>query len=240
MSALQQLTDRLRDTIVERYGLTEVGDPYEVLALTETGERVGDVRVWTGPLIPKLVDSRLTVDAKGIDSVMLHAFAASDGTAPHLTSDVAGFDGRLALGLDLTPRVDLAAEPAYLDGVYAPLSDAHAAAAGIEGATPMAVPLRLRAFTSPWMTGVSVGDDRLAEIQKVYDVYLERFFAVLEDGAPPVGDVDLVARDRLVRRAQFDPASDGVWDFLATMLGQSSVDTLLELVREPGPPRARL
>lgn len=239
MSALQQFTDRIRDSIVARYDLVEVGDPYEVLALTDTGARVGEVRVWTGPTIPKLVDSRLTVAEKGIDSVMLHAFADSATTAPHLTSDVAGFDGRLALGLDLTPRVDLAAEPAYLDAVYAPLSDAHAAAAAIDGARPMDVPLRLRAFTSPWMTGVSLTDDRLDAIQKVYDVYLDRFFALLEDGTPAVGEIDLVARDRLVRRAQFDPASDGVWDHLAAMLGQSSIDTLLELVREPGPPLPR-
>ena len=239
MSALQQLTDRIRDSIVARYDLREVGDPFEVLALTDTGERVGEVRVWTGRTIPKLVDSRLTVADKGIDSVMLHAFAGSDTTAPHLTSDVAGVDGRLALGLDMTPRVDLATEPAYLDAVYAPLSDAHAAAAAIDGAQPMDVPLRLRAFTSPWMTGVSLTEDRLDEIEKVYDVYLDRFFTVLDEGAPRSPTWTSSGRDRLVRRAQFDPASDGVWDFLAEMLGQSSVDTLLDLVREPGPPRAR-
>ena len=240
-SALQNFTDGVRDRIVERFGLVEVGDPYETFVMTESGERVGEVRVWTGPLVPSLVDSRLVVPSMGIDSVMLHAFTDPRSAAPHLTSDVAGMNGRLALGLDLTPRVDLATEPAYLDAVYAPLTETHRAIREVEGATPMDVPLRLRAFTSPWLTGASVPESRLPEIGRAYDAYLERFFALAEDGAPPVaidGDA-LLARDALARRAQFDPASDPVWDFLAGLLGRESVDTLLDLVRTPGPPAPR-
>ena len=151
MSALRRLTDSIRDSIVDRFGLTQVGDPYEPLVLVESGERVGEVRVWTGPRIPNLVDTRLTVPGLGIDSVMLHAFTDSAGAVPHLTSDVAGIDGRLALGLDLTPRVDLRRRSRRTSTRLRPaLSDAHAASAcAIEGATPMDVSPGLGCARSP-------------------------------------------------------------------------------------------
>jgi hypothetical protein len=241
MSLLQELADRLRDDIVTRYALTEVGDPYEPLVLASSGEQVGAVRVWTGPQIPTFIDSRLVIPAMGVDSTQFHAFAASDTAVPHLGSDVAGIEGRLSFNVDLTPRVDLAVEPAYLDGVYAPLSDARAAAYAMAGAVPVDLPLRLLAVSSPWITGVTVGEDAVPEIEKVYRVYIERFYDLIDHGVPALStEVDLVERDRAHRRAQFDPASDAVWDFLAGLLGQSSIDAILALVRTPGPPPARV
>jgi len=240
MSHLQELADRLRDDIVERYSLTEVGDPYEPLVLTSSGEQVGAVRVWTGAKIPTFIDSRLVIPAMGVDSTQFHAFARSDTAVPHLGSDVAGIGGRLSFNVDLTPRVDLSVEPGYLDGVYAPLSEARAAAYAIDGAVPVDLPLRLLAFSSPWITGVTVGEEAVPEIEKVYRVYIERFYDLIDQGAPRLAtDIDLVERDRAHRRAQFDPSSDAVWDFLAGLLGQSSVDAILTLVRNPGPPAAR-
>lgn len=236
MSSLQQLADRLRADVVDRYGLTEVGDPYEVLTLAATGEQVGEVRVWTGPLVPKLVDSRLVVPAQGIDSVMLHAFAGSGTSSPHLGSDVAGFGGRLSFNIDLTPRVDLAVDPGYLDEVYAPLTEPRAAVLALGSAEPIDLSLRLLAFSSPWIVGVTVDESDLPGVERAYAAYLDRFHALVAAEPPVAVEPDLAARDRRQRRAQFDPASDEVWDFLAEMLGRTSVDTILDLVREPGPP----
>lgn len=237
-SELQLLSDRLRDRLVERYELVEVGRPYAVLTLSATGEAVGEVRAWTGRTLPKLVDSRLVVPDLGIDSVMLHAFAPADSAVPHLASDVAGLRGRLTVNADLTPRVDLAVEPVYLDSVYPPLTAARSAAYAVPGARPGDLPLRLEAFGSPWMTAVSVGPDRTADVEQVLAAYADRFCALLENGVPAVSTADLAARDAAHRRAQFDAASDEVWDVLADLLGTDAVSTILDLVRDPGPPVA--
>jgi len=239
MSPLQDLADRLRDGLLARHDLTEVGAPYETLTLLETGQAVGVVRVWTGDTIPKLVDSRLVVPALEIDSVMLHAFAPTDSAVPHLGSDVAGIEGRFSFNLDLTPRVDLALEPGYIDTVYEPMTTARNAAYAIEGAEPVDIPLRLRAFSSPWIVGVNVTEEQLPHVERAYDEFLGHFSALLATGVPTGSSVDVAVRDRAQRRAQYDPASDEVWDFLASILGQSSVDVILELIRDPGPATPR-
>jgi hypothetical protein len=239
MSPLQDLADRLRDGLLATHDLIEVGAPYETFRLIGTGEPVGFVRVWTGRSIPKLVDSRLVVPALGIDSVMLHAFAPTDSAVPHLGSDVAGVDGRFSFNLDLTPRVDLALDPGYLDAVYEPVNAARDEAYAIDGAELVDIPLRLRAFSSPWIVGVSVTEDQLPAVERTYEQFLAHFNALLASGVSTTVGGDPSVRDRAQRRAQYDPANDEVWEFLASVFGQPSVDVVLDLIRDVGPPVPR-
>jgi hypothetical protein len=231
MSGIQQLTDRLRDQLVDRFALTEVGAPFEPLVRSADGTSAGVVRVWTGGPGLTVVDSRLVLPEISVDSSMLHAFTASDCGAPHLVSDLAGLPHGVNFHVDLVPRVDLAAHPVYLDTVYPPLTDARAAAYAVDGVRRVDVPLRLLAFSSPWLVGVTVRPEQVEQVAGTYDTYLDRFAALLAE-PPTVGDVDLAARDRVTRRAQFDSASDPVWDFLAGIVGRPSVDRLLAVLHD--------
>jgi hypothetical protein len=237
---IQSLTDDVRDGLVERFGLVETGDPYEELHLASSGERVGEIRVWTGTAVDALVDVRLALPSTGLDSTMLHAFAPSGSAVPHLGTDLVGGASTVTFNADLMPRVDLAAHSDYLDAVYAPLTDARSAAYAVDGAVPVDLPLRLRAFCSPWVAAVRVPLERLDAIARPYAAYADRFAALVERGVEIDADVRaLEARDRAHRRAQFDPACDDVWDLLTSIVGPDSVRTVLRLVREPGPPQPR-
>lgn len=235
-TSIQLLADRLRDRIVRRFALFEDRAPFACRTLVVDGSAAGSVRVWHGDAVARVVDVRLAVPAAGIDSVMLHAFTSDHSAAPHLTSDLAGLGEAFHCFIDLAPRVELATEPAYLDGIYPPLEDARERAYATPRATEIEVPLRLRAFTSPWITGVRVPAEALDAIEEVFTVYVEHFCALAEKGAPPVAAIDLAASDRVRRRAQFDPASDQVWDLLATLVGRPATETILTLLRESGIP----
>jgi hypothetical protein len=237
MPGTQEMTDRVRDRLVERLGLTEVGDPYEHLGRVSDGSPVGHVRVWTGDRVACLVDSRLTVPDLGIDSTMLHAFTRAGSTSPHLVSDLAGLPHGVNFHVDLVPRVDLASQPGYLDTVYPPLTDARAAAYAVAEAS-VNIPLRLIAFASPWLVGVTVTPERLSEMEQTYLDYVDHFAELVEKTPAVDGAPDVAARDAVTRRAQFDAATDPVWDMLANLVGRASVDRLLALLHSGVPATA--
>jgi hypothetical protein len=233
---VQLLADRLRDRVVGRFAMVEEGAPFAALTSVADGAPAGSVRVWQGGAVARIVDVRLVLPGVGIDSVMLHAFTPGDSAAPHLTSDLAGLGEAFHCFVDLAPRVELATEPAYLDGVYPPLGEPRSRAYATDGATALDVPLRLGAFTSPWIAGVRVPPESLSAIEEVFASYIDHFCTLAAEGTPAVGPVDLAGADLVRRRAQFDPASDEVWDVLGTLVGRSSVDTILALLRDPASP----
>jgi hypothetical protein len=239
MSRVQQLAGAVRDTVVARCGLTEVGAPFLPLHLRSTGEPAGQVRVWTGPAVVALIDARLIVPSLGIDSTMLHAFTPAGSPTPHLASDLVGLGDRVTFNVDLTPCVDLATEPLHVEATYAPLSSPRAAVHAIPDIESVDLPAPIAAFASPWIVGVNADIRQLDELAGTYRAYVECFCDVALAGADPValGPVELARRDEVVRRAQFDPSSDEVWDVLADLVGVEARDVILTLLQDQDPPR---
>jgi hypothetical protein len=198
----------------------------------DNGKACGGLRVYEGSA--RVVDSRLTLDDLGIDSVMVHAFAPSSSTSPHLLSDLACMpDGRWHFHVDLLPRVDLMTHPDYLDSVYPPLEERFLAATGLPGSEPMAVPRRLRALGSAWLVGVVAAATDEPVLTDTHDFYAQRFLDLLAAPPEPVDGDAQIERDRAHRRSLFDQATDPVWDVLNGIIGKESVDGLLAAIRSP-------
>jgi hypothetical protein len=132
------------------------------------------------------------------------------------------------------PRVDLILETDYLDGVYQPLSPSVDRAYGLDGAVPIAIPLRLRALSSPWLIGVTGGGHDAQTFAEIHGVYTDRFLDLLAD--PPATSLTadrLRHRDGDHRFATFNAATDPVWDILTDLVGAAAVEAILSAVRTP-------
>jgi hypothetical protein len=230
MIDVQSWSDLRTASLVARTGATLVEEVH--FHRIDNGKACGGLRVYEGTA--RVIDSRLTLDDLGIDSVMVHAFAPSTSTSPHLLSDLACMpDGRWHFHVDLLPRVDLMTHPDYLDGVYPPLEEHFLTATGLPGSEPMAVPRRLRALGSAWLVGVVAAATDEPVLTDTHNFYVQRFLDLLAAPPEPVNAASQIERDRAHRRSLFDQATDPVWDVLNGIIGKDSVDGILEAIRTP-------
>ena len=125
--------------LVDTLGLQEVraadGGPYLPLVsqLPMVQGNVGMVRVFSGGPLFRLVTCSLAVAPIQLDSHMLFAFTPGSSAIPHFTLDSVKAGEHFAFHLDLIPRLDLGANLAYMDEVFAPLTPAYEAGVAIEG-----------------------------------------------------------------------------------------------------------
>jgi hypothetical protein len=251
MSLSHDLAARTLARIVDRFDLVEVtgdgGGPFVALSGAD-GSDVGHLRVLAGAPVHKLVTITLTVPAIGLDSHMIFAFTAPGSLVPHFTLDSVqspagppGPDAPLmhAFHLDLIPRVDLAADLAHVDAVYAPLTSAWERAQTIAGLSPAHLSRRQWALMSPWMLANRADEDAFVAVGEIVDTYLDHWFALCVDGVTDTRPVpgDTAARDRAHRAALFDPAVDPVWHQVARIVGPEASERLrLVLVDQDPPP----
>ncbi|MFD3780597.1 hypothetical protein, partial [Streptomyces sp. NPDC058612] len=176
----------------------------------------------------------LVVPAFGLDSHMVFAFGAPDAPLPHFTLDSVQAGGGYAFHLDLVPRVDLAVNPAYADGVYAPLTGSFARASEIPGLAPAAISPRQRSLMSPWMLVHRADEAALGAITPVAEHYLEHWLALTRsfpaDAAREAEEGDAPARDRKLREALFSREIDPVWSQVDRLLGTATTDRLRRLL----------
>jgi hypothetical protein len=215
------LVRRLDADLVATHSFTGVDDAYGTLTVHHGRATI--------------VDSRLTIPSHGVDSVMLHAFAPSGSSTPHLLSDLAGLaDGHWHFHVDLLPRVDLVQDTSYLDEVFPPLTPSRDQAYGLPGAALIPIPLRLRALASAWLVGVIGAPHDAEAFTQVHSAYVDRFIDLLDN--PPevaLAPERLRERDAVHRAALFDAATDIVWDVLTELIGADAVGEILAAVRTP-------
>ena len=143
MSDKRSLPEKLfSDTlhsVVTELGLTECkseGDrPWMPLVsqLPMVQGEVGNVRLFTGSPLFRVVTCSLAVEPIQLDSHMLFAFTPGDSAVPHFTLDSVKAGEHFAFHLDLIPRLDLGSNLAYMDEVFAPLTDAFETGGAIDG-----------------------------------------------------------------------------------------------------------
>lgn len=230
MSDVQIWSDQRTAQLVKSTGAVLV-DEISFQRLDD-GRDCGGLRIYEGDA--RVIDSRLTLDDLGIDSVMVHAFAPSASSSPHLLSDLAFMpDRRWHFHVDLLPRVDLMTSPDYLDGVFPPLEAAFTAATTLPGSAPMPVPRRLRALGSAWLVGVIADASDEPTLTTTHDAYAAHFLDLLYQPPVVVAASEQRERDRAHRRSLFDEATDPVWDVLKGIIGSDSVEAILSAVRAP-------
>lgn len=214
----------VRDKIIARFGLQEVGNPYMPLANAMNGAPVGAVHIYTGGPVHKLAYVNLTVPFIGLDSHMVYAFTAPESPVPHFTLDSVCNGDTYAFHLDLTPRVDLGANLAYINAVHQALTELFVGARAVEGLTPAHISPRQYAVMSPWMLVYRATEDAYRQMRGTIESYLQHWFDLAENGVPAeaVAGIDSLAlaeRDRRNRAIVFSPEVDPVWAQVERLVG---------------------
>ena len=191
---------------------------------------VGDVRVFTGGPLFRVVTCSLAVEPIQLDSHMLFAFTPGESAVPHFTLDSVKAGDHFAFHLDLIPRLDLGANLEYMDEVFTPLTEAFEAGSAIEGLSRAHLSPRQHAIMSPWMLANRASEDAFTAIEASVKAYQEHWFALLERGVSEsalggASAAELQARNLRNKRIIFDPDVDPVWERITGMIGEDAVAT---------------
>ena len=222
------------DKLRERLSLTEVN----TIPLTSPmmPEPVGNVRIFAGEKLSKLVYIGMTVPFLNLDSHMIFAFTKSDSIIPHFTLDSVNSHLSYAFHLDLIPRVDLGANLDYIDAVFHPLSAEFDAAREIEGLSKAHLNPRQYAIMSPWMLAYRADEQAFKQIESSVNKYLEHWFSLVENGISE--DITnqfsaeyLSERDRKNREIIFNPDVDRVWAQVDRLLGEETSAKMREILK---------
>ena len=233
MSLTRALAEETLGEIVEALDLSEKHCS-ELLSAADASV-VGFHRVLVGDAV-ELVNVGMTVEAFGLDSHMIFAFTRPESAVPHFTLDSVLAGDHYAFHLDLIPRVDPGANLAYLNHSYLPLTEAHAAAAEIEGLTPAHLAPRQWQLMSAWMLAHRAERDGFAAIGPTVAAYRDHWIGLVREGIPAdalegISPDALDARDRRNRAAIFSPEVDPVWAQVDRLLGSAVSEGLRESLR---------
>jgi hypothetical protein len=188
----------------------------------------GEVRLFSGDKIAKVLTCSITAPVIGLDSHMLFAFTPSESAVPHFTVDSVQAGDHLAFHLDLIPRLDLATHLAYMDWAFGGLTETFEAAKTIEGLSPAMITPRQRAVMSPWMIVNRATPEAFDQVEPLVQTYLQHWLASLESGAPSAAlgattQQMLSERDSANRAIIFDPDVDKVWNQISGLIGGDAV-----------------
>ncbi|WP_240732700.1 hypothetical protein [Halioglobus maricola] len=241
LSPPKRLFTNTLERVVEHLGLTEEngedGGPYMTLVsqLPMVQGEVGNVRVFTGGPLFRVVTCSLAVEPIQLDSHMVFFFTPGNSAVPHFTLDSVSAGEHHAFHLDLIPRLDLGANRSYMDEVFTPMTELFEAGNAIEGLSPAHLSPRQNAIMSPWMLAKRATDEAFAAIDVSVEAYTQHWFKLLEDGvsAAAIGDIteeQLAARNLANKRMIFDPEIDPVWERITGMIGEDAVAAIRGLL----------
>ncbi len=242
-SLSQQMHDRSLARIIERLALEEIpgaegGPALPLISRAPMAQgQIGQVRMFRGPALSRLLTCSIVVPAIGLDSHMLFAFTDTEGGVPHFTVDSVKAGEHYAFHLDLIPRLDLAANLAYMDEVFAPLTAAFQAHRELPGLAPAQLDPRQLAVMSPWMLVNRADEQAFRATFDSVDAYLDHWFAVLQAG---VSDTALgsstpaqrAERDAAHRGVIFNADVDKVWQQITPLIGADMVERIIALLRD--------
>lgn len=229
------------DRLVERLGLKEQsgdnGTPFLTLEsqLPMVEGEVGNVRVFTGGPLFRVVTCSLAAAPMQLDSHMLFAFTPGISAVPHFTLDSVKAGDHFAFHLDLIPRVDIGCNLPYIDEVFGPLTELLENGNAIEGLSQAHLSPRQNAIMSPWMLAKRATEEAFSDIDDTVKAYQEHWFSLLDGGVSKtsvegISAADLVERNLRNKRIIFDPEVDHVWPRITGMVGQDAVDIMRSLL----------
>jgi hypothetical protein len=180
------------------------------------------------------------VKPPGIDSHMMFAFTKADSAIPHYTVDSVHMPhmGFNAYHCEIMPRVDLAANLAYVDHVYEPLSETNTKLYSTEGLEKSKeLSLRQWALMSPWMLAGRASPEQFnGIISESVEAFRAQWMKVAKAGIPDevlegVDRSGIAERDRRNRWAAFHRDVDPVYNQLLPLMGKEEGDRQIEVLR---------
>jgi hypothetical protein len=236
MSAAQTLSLNTLHAIQQRFSMRELhgaaGGAFR--ELSSPMGKVGELRIFAGDAVRKMVYISMSVPQFGLDSHMIFAFTAPESAVPHFTLDSVMNAPDFAFHLDLIPRVDLGANVEYIKSVFNPLNSAFEDAGKIEGLRPARLGATQYAIMSPWMLAFRADAQAFDAIQTPVTQYLEHWFGLVENGVHTADSYDpsaLAVRDQRNRDAIFNPEIDRVWAQVDRLLGADTSAFLRDVLR---------
>lgn len=235
------LCDNTLATIVEALRLQETygesGGPWmrlESQIPVAKGE-VGRVRRFVGKDLFQLVHCSIVVPAMQMDSHMLFAFTPANSILPHFTLDSVKAGEHFAFHLDLIPKVDLAANLAYMNEVYQPLTEVCQASRQLEGLSEAKLSPRQLALMSPWMLANRASEAAFSAIESSVKSYRDHWLALISKGISKQTQADtectqMALRDKRNKAALFNPDVDPVWNQIEGLIGGDSALELRQLL----------
>lgn len=231
---------RIVDELKLKEVLSESGGPFMPLisAVPIAQGEVGCVRIFEGGPLARIVTCSIVVPAIQLDSHMMFAFMPPESPVPHFTLDSVRAGDHCAFHLDLIPRLDLAANKAYMDEVFTPLTETLKGAREIEGLSPAQIDPRQYAIMSPWMFVSRATDAAFGLIDEPVGNYLNHWFDLVKNGisaesTADVSSADIGKRDARNRAIIFDPEVDKVWDQIGGLIGQDVGKKIRDLLKQP-------
>jgi len=237
MSLSQELCHKTRNTIIDQFGMIEIGEPFRIInGQIHPGNPVGELRIWQGDKVRKLVYIGITVPMMQLDSHMMFAFTPPESAIPHFTLDSVLAGPTFAFHLDLIPRLDLGANLPYLDAAFHPLTDEYEKARKIEGLTEARLSPRQYAIMSPWMLANRATEEGYRAVEPTIDFYRSHWTNLVEHGLPDgtlngISFEALVERDRRNRAIIFNTEVDKVWDQLKPLIGEEMGKLMRDVLR---------
>lgn len=199
----------------------------------------GQVRLFLGDNICKVLTCSITAPVIGLDSHMLFAFTPAGGAIPHFTVDSVQSGEHMAFHLDLIPRLDLATHLAYMDWAFGNLTQTFEAARDIEGLSPAMITPRQRAVMSPWMIVNRATAEAFNQVEPLVQFYLDHWLGLLAADAPKAAlqgasPTTLAQRDKANRAIIFDPDVDKVWNQITGLIGAPAVSAIRQELMDIG------
>lgn len=237
MSLSQNLCHKTRDAIIRQFNMVEVGNPFRIIeSQIPPGGPVGELRIWKGATVRKLVYVGITVPMMQLDSHMLFAFTPAKSPFPHFTLDSVLAWPTFAFHLDLIPRVDLGSNLAYLNEIYQPLTAVFDSAKEIDGLSPAHLSPRQYAIMSPWMLAYRATEEAFSKIDEPVNRYLTHWFNLFETKLSvhtfeSLDSRDFARRDQRNRAAIFNTQVDPVWNQLKPLIGEEMGKFLRDVLR---------
>lgn len=240
MNTSDILTQHVLTRVQELEAITEVsedGHPYQVLHHPESGNRVGDIRLFKGTeILESIVLVHLRIDDMDMDAYMLTAFTRPDSLYPHLAFDTEVLPNDSAFHIDLLHKQEFSTDMNYIRSVMEPLSESFDAANNNPNFRFSEATHLMKALLNPWMASYHCDPEHLPDSKPTIDAYLDHWLSLADRPADEVqvnttGDTTVAAYDSVHRAVIFDPRVDVLWDFITKIIGVDSRDLILKLVR---------
>jgi hypothetical protein len=223
---LHRLMDEL--ALVEQPG--ENGIPFLDLQsqLPMVQGSIGNVRLFSGKGLFRVVTCSMVVAPMQLDSHMLFAFTPGDSAIPHFTLDSVSAGEHFAFHLDLIPRLDLGANLDYMKAAFAPLTEAYEKGSAVDGLSRAHLSPMQLAIMSPWMLANRATESAFADIEATVDAYQAHWLDLMRDGIADelhggTSAAALQERNLRNKRIIFDPEIDAVWNRITPLIGAEAV-----------------
>jgi hypothetical protein len=198
---------------------------------TLAGDEVGNIDLYAGEKMEKVVFSEMSIKAFGFQYMNCNLLPAWNYNIPRYSLNVLMTgDGTLSVDVDLYPRCDLVIHHEYLDRYYLPLEDMYKTAITDQGLEKLRLPQHwLRAMTSPYFIWTNAREETKYQVQLQYAlVYLDTWLTIWKEEKPLSGaEADACRQRETIGRTMIKTKETKLGQFVK-LFGETTTRKMVE------------